>query len=99
MDHASSDERDDDIERLVRARRRAAGFRTAARRALRLARRYRSEEGRGGGARERACVARALSWRSEARAILAGTPPYVRPGLARARTNEAARESARTKTG
>lgn len=88
---ALESERDDDVERLVRARRRAAGFRTAARRALRLARRYRAEEGRAGGARESACVAQAQTWRAEAKRVvaavaLAGAP---RPGLARARESAA----------
>jgi hypothetical protein len=89
-------ERDEDVERLVRARRRASGYRTAARRALRLARRYRAEEGAPGGARERACVAQALAWRVSAREALhastsseASSPSSVRPGLARGRVGSA----------
>jgi hypothetical protein len=79
----SEDLRDEDLERVVRVRRRAAGYRTAARRALAFARRYRGEEGRAGGARELACVKQALAWRAEARRLV--TASASRPGLARAR--------------
>jgi hypothetical protein len=80
----SEDLRDEDLERVVRVRRRAAGYRTAARRALAFARRYRGEEGRAGGVRELACVKQALAWRAEARRLVtAASAP--RPGLARAR--------------
>lgn len=84
---AIAGERDEDVERLVRARRRAAGFRTAARRAIRLARRYRTEEGRAGGPREVACLAQARTWRDEARRVVlaASLGQAPRPGLARVR--------------
>ena len=69
---------DPETERLAGDARRARGFVVAARRALRLARRYRTEEGPRG-EREVACVRQALAWRAAAR--LLRTP---RPGLARA---------------
>jgi hypothetical protein len=62
------------LEQIVRERGIAAGCREAARRALRLAHRYREEEGREG-ERERACIAQARAWLRRAR---------VGPGLARA---------------
>jgi hypothetical protein len=79
---------DDDIERLVRERGLAAGYREAARRALAFARRYRQEEGRAGGARERACVTQANTWRRalrELRAPKAIASDHRGPGLARGR--------------
>lgn len=68
------------IERLARMVRRARGLRTAARRAMSLARRYREEEG-AGGERERACIAQALAWRAAARD--ARTSTHAGPSLAR----------------
>lgn len=72
-----------EIERRARALRLRRGLRTAARRALVLARRYREEEGPGG-AREAACVAQALSWRHDAQEIAVTTAGLAGPGLARA---------------
>ena len=63
------------LEQIVRERGIAAGCREAARRALRLAHRYREEEGREG-ERERACIAQARAWLRRAREPLG-------PGLAR----------------
>ena len=88
-----SDVDDEDIERAVAVRRRARGLRSAARRALRLARRYRSEEGPRG-ARETACVRQALVWRASARDLRVGA--RVGPGVARASvppSGDAARQS------
>jgi hypothetical protein len=75
-------ERDPEIERLVRARRRARGLRVAARRAIALARRYRDEEGPRG-ERETACISQALAWRSAARDLRSGAVREVGPSLAR----------------
>lgn len=72
-----------EIERLARVRRLARGLRTAARRALSLARRYRAEEGPRG-PREVACVAQALAWRSAARELRGRPLAELGPGLARA---------------
>lgn len=80
---ASATPEDPEIERLARARRQARGLRTAARRALVLARRYRREEGPRG-AREAACVNQALAWRSAARELGASARVEPGPGLARA---------------
>ncbi|HEY8078084.1 MAG TPA: hypothetical protein VIF62_28350 [Labilithrix sp.] len=71
-------EDDPEIERLARRRFLAAGFREAARRAVRFARLYREEEGAPGGAREVACVAQAMQWRRAARDVRAG---LALPGL------------------
>jgi hypothetical protein len=71
-------EDDVEIERLARRRFLAAGFREAACRAIAFARRYRVEEGAGGGAREIACVAQAMQWRRAARDVSAG---LALPGL------------------
>ena len=71
-------EDDVEIERLVRRRFLAAGFREAACRAIAFARRYRIEEGSPGGDRERACIAQALQWRRAARDVTAGR---ALPGL------------------
>lgn len=92
-----------DIERLAREGELAAGFREAARRALAFARRYRDEEGAGGGARERACIAQAQEWRRAVRDLHAGRavpalPESARPGLARARVAAAGDDTGR-KTG
>lgn len=72
-----------EAERLAKDRRIARGLRAAALRALRLARRYREEEG-AGGARERACVAQALAWRSAARRQLVPAPGLARTTPVRA---------------
>ena len=74
---------DAESERLAKDRRLARGLRVAACRALRLARRYRGEEGPGG-ERETACVRQALAYRAAARHLGA-----ERPGLARARDRDA----------
>lgn len=71
-----------EIEQLARARRLRRGLRVAARRAIVLARRYRTEEGPGG-AREAACVQQALRWRASAQALGNGATDLPRPGLAR----------------
>ncbi|MBX3231326.1 MAG: hypothetical protein KIT84_10310 [Labilithrix sp.] len=84
---------DEDIARIVAARRRARGLRAAARRALGLARRYREEEGPRG-ARETACVRQALTWRSAARELLSPTAT-ARPGIARASAPPASGDEAR----
>ncbi|MBX3203691.1 MAG: hypothetical protein KF764_01420 [Labilithrix sp.] len=93
---ASAPPEDVETERLARARRKARGLRSAARRALVLARRYRGEEG-ARGARETACVEQALAWRSAARDLRAttGAPATASPGLARtsAPTSEAGRRA------
>jgi hypothetical protein len=73
---------DVEFEQLAHVRRRARGLRLAARRALTLARRYRTEEGPRG-EREIACVTQAMRWRAAARALRAETLAVVRPGLAR----------------
>jgi hypothetical protein len=83
-----------EIERLAGEHDLALGFREAARRALAFARRYRDEEGAAGGARERACIVQALEWRRAVRDLHAGRPvpslpDGIRPGLARARADEA----------
>jgi hypothetical protein len=78
---APSSSDDEEIELIVAARRRARGLRVAARRALRLARRYREEEGPRG-ARETACVRQAMVWRTSARELKSGKA--VGPGVARA---------------
>jgi hypothetical protein len=88
-----------EIERLAREHGLAAGYREAARRALGFARRYRAEEGAPGGARERACIVQAQEWRRAVRDLHAGLavpalPDGVRPGLARARAEDAAPKSA-----
>lgn len=85
---------DPEIEGRARARRLAAGYRAAARRAVAFARAYRREEG-AGGARERACLAQARAWRQAARDVAAGGA--ARPGLARALP--AARGDAGRRTG
>ncbi|MFO0740039.1 MAG: hypothetical protein U0270_29340 [Labilithrix sp.] len=72
---------DPDIVELAARRRRARGLRVAARRALGLARRYRTEEGPRG-VRETACVRQALAWRASARELRNGRAD--RPGVARA---------------
>jgi hypothetical protein len=77
---------DPETERLAGDARRARGFVVAARRALVLARRYRTEEGPRG-ERELACVKQALAWRASARLLRAR-----RPGLARALAAAAAAE-------
>jgi hypothetical protein len=92
-----------DIERLADGRRVASRYRDAARRALRLARIYRIEEGAGGGAREAACVAQALAWRAAARDAARGELPAgaprpeageaAGPGLVRARAGAGASPS------
>ena len=86
-EHELTPEAADDleIERLAHARRLVRGLRTAARRALVLARRYRNEEGPHG-ERETACVTQALTWRSAAQELRAHpTSELARgPGLARA---------------
>lgn len=84
-----------EIERLAREQDLAAGYREAARRALAFARRYREEEGTPGGSRERACIDQARVWRRAVRDLHAGLPvpalpEGIRPGLARARPDEAA---------
>jgi hypothetical protein len=84
-----------EIDRLAREHELVAGYREAARRALAFARRYRAEDGSAGGARERACIDQAQIWRRAARATHAGLaapalPDSARPGLARARPDEAA---------
>jgi hypothetical protein len=99
VNHATLDEAE--IERLAHQRELAAGYREAARRALAFARRYRREEGAGGGERERACVAQAQVWRSVVRDLHAGRPvpalpAGVGPGVARARAAPVVPE---TKTG
>lgn len=82
-DDVREETRDDvEVERRARALRLRRGLRTAARRALVLARRYRSEEGPGG-ARETTCIAQALSWRKMARELDATTVGIGGPGLAR----------------
>src|SRR5262245_57158799 len=98
--HQSEGAEDDpEVDRLVRLARLVAGYREAARRALRFARRYRREEGPRG-ARERACVEQALAWRKAARDLRAS-----RPGLARTRagadtsSGAASDPSSRTRTG
>lgn len=73
----------DDVDRRAHARRIARGLRSAARRALDLARTYRNEEGPGG-RRELACVAQALAWRRAARAKTRDWQRGTGPGLARA---------------
>jgi len=79
-----------EIERLAHERELAAGYREAARRALAFARRYRTEEGAAGGAREQACIAQAQVWRQVVRDLHAGLavpalPEGIGPGVARAR--------------
>lgn len=69
-----------EIARLATELRRARGLRVAARRALRLARRYRAEEGPRG-RRELECVEQALAWRAAAIRLRA---ERTGPGLARA---------------
>ncbi len=86
---ASVTPEDPEIERLARARRQARGLRSAARRALVLARRYRREEGPRG-ARETACVDQALAWRSAARDLRDAARVELGPGLARASAPPAA---------
>jgi hypothetical protein len=84
--HVSADtELEAEAARLAGDRRRARGLTIAARRALRLARRYRAEEG-SGGTRERACVAQALTWRAMANKLRSrvGAELGRGPGLARA---------------
>jgi len=71
-----------EIERLARVRRQARGLRIAARRALALARRYRTEEGPRG-ERETACVSQALVWRRAARDLHGRSAADLGPGLAR----------------
>ena len=98
-DDGSFDEAE--IERLALERELAAGYREAARRALGFARRYRAEEGTAGGARERACIAQAQVWRRVVRDLHAGVPvpampEGVRPGLARARSTDAAADDRKT---
>lgn len=88
-----------EIERLAREHDLVAGYREAARRALGFARRYRDEEGAAGGERERACIMQAQEWRRAVRDLHAGRtvpalPEGVGPGLARARAEDAAPESA-----
>lgn len=81
-----SEEIDLDLERLAALRRTVAGCYLGARRAVRMARRYRREEGRPG-TREAACLAQARVWRDEARALRAAErrPEAIpRPGVARA---------------
>jgi hypothetical protein len=81
------------VERAARDQELVAGYRTAARRALELARLYRAEEAAAGGERERACIAQAQAWRRAVRDLHAGlvVPPLPRPGLARAVAHDAAR--------
>lgn len=91
-----------EIERLARAQDLAAGYREAAHRALAFARKYREEEGSAGGARERACIDQAQTWRRAVRDLHAGRPvpalpEGLRPGLARA--NPSAPDSSGQKTG
>lgn len=74
-----------ETERLAERRRLAAGYREAACRALRFARRYRREEG-ALGAREKACIDQAMRWRRAARDLALG---LVRPGLASGRVGDA----------
>ena len=98
-DDGSFDEAE--IERLALERELAAGYREAARRALGFARRYRAEEGTAGGSRERACIAQAQVWRRVVRDLHAGLPvpampEGVRPGLARARSTDAAADDRKT---
>lgn len=77
----------DDVEseRLAKDRRLARGLRTAARRALDLARRYREEEG-AGGTRELACIRQALAYRAAARHLGADRPGLARTSLPTAAT-------------
>jgi hypothetical protein len=87
-----------EIDRLAREQELVAGYREAARRALAFARRYRTEDGSAGGARERACIDQAQIWRRAVRATHAGLPATAlregaRPGLARARPDDAAAAS------
>lgn len=93
MDAETPEEQDVELELLAELRRTVAGCYSGARRALRMARRYREEEGRAGGRREAACVIQARTWRDEARALrtLSGGSReearaifVARPGVARA---------------
>lgn len=91
-----------EIDRLVRERELAAGYREAAHRALAFAHRYRDEEGAAGGSRERACIVQAQEWRRAIHDLHAGrpvpaVPESVRPGLVRARP--AAGDDSGRKTG
>jgi hypothetical protein len=71
----------------------------AARRALAFARVYRSEEGRGGGARERACLVEVANLRAllsrareRARAVPSSRPSLTGPGLKKSRELEVSAE-------
>ena len=78
----------------------------AARRALAFARVYRSEEGRGGGARERACLVEVANLRAllsrareRARAVPSTRPSLGGPGLRKTRELEVSAEPAATRRG
>ena len=78
-----------EVERVAHTRATIVRYRMAARRALRLARHYRAEEGLAGGSREAACVAQARAWRRVVRdlrasASAASIAENTGPGLARA---------------
>ncbi len=89
---------DAEVERLARARQLYRGLRAAARRALRLARRYREEEGPNGD-REIACVAQALAWRDASRQLTSKSIAELGPGLARATRAAAEERVARRRAG
>lgn len=90
------------LERIVHLQKLARGYVGAAKRAVGHARRYRAEEGRAGGTRERACLDQAAEWRREARdlrreavrerevARQAAVRVGPRPGIVRARPEDAA---------
>ncbi len=91
-----------EVERLAHMRVLVVRYRAAARRALRLARHYRAEEGSAGGSREAACVAQARAWRRVVRDLRgsgSGDTMAENAGPGLARTHLVGRSDGGRKTG